>query len=53
MGGDTVPGVEPSKAFNEGISVDGLATLLALALIVAHLLALRTRPGSRGTPQPR
>ena len=44
MAGNTVPGVNPGKAFQEGISIDGLATLLALALLVVHLLALRARP---------
>jgi hypothetical protein len=44
MSGDTVPGLEPGKAFQEGISIDGLATLLALALLAVHLLALRARP---------
>ena len=37
MSGDTVPGLEPGKAFQEGLSIDGLATLLALALIAVHL----------------
>ena len=44
MSGDTVPGLEPGKAFQEGLSIDGLATLLALALLAVHLLALRARP---------
>lgn len=46
MSGDTVPGLAPSKAFQEGLSIDGLAMLLALALVVVHLLALRARPAA-------
>lgn len=46
MSGDTVPGLEPSKAFQEGLSIDALATLLALALVAVHLLALRVRPAA-------
>ena len=41
MAGETVPGVHPALAFQEGLSVDGLVTLLALALVTVHLLALR------------
>lgn len=47
MAGDTVPGLAPSKAFQEGLSIDAVATLLALALIAVHLLALRAHPANR------
>jgi hypothetical protein len=40
MGGNTVPGLDPGKAFQEGIDIDGLATLLALALVAAHVTLL-------------
>lgn len=48
MAGDTVPGLAPGKAFQEGLSIDAVATLLALALIVEHLLAARARSRGRG-----
>lgn len=41
MAGNTVPWLEPSMPYKEGLSIDGVATLLALALVVVHLLALR------------
>ena len=43
MNGETVPGLNPSGAYAEGLSIDGLVTLLALALFAVHLLALRAR----------
>jgi hypothetical protein len=30
-----LPGLEPGNAFQEGINTDGVATLLALALLAA------------------
>lgn len=48
MSGDTVPGLAPGKAFEEGLSIDGVATLLALALVMVHLLALRPRSSGPG-----
>jgi hypothetical protein len=44
MAGNTVPGLNPGAPYKEGLSIDGLATLLALALVAVHLLALRSRP---------
>lgn len=56
MAGNTVPGLEPNMPYKEGLSIDGVATLLALALLVVHLLALRARPrlnhAGRKLPQP-
>lgn len=43
MAGNTVPGLNPGAPYQEGLSIDGLATLLALALVAVHLLALRAR----------
>jgi hypothetical protein len=44
MAGETLPGLAPQKAFEEGLSIDGLATLLAMALVAVHVLALRAQP---------
>lgn len=48
LSGDTVPGLAPSKPFQEGLSIDGLAALLAIVLVVVHLLALRASPVAPG-----
>lgn len=44
LAGNTWPGVSPSNPFNEGLSIDGLMTLVAVALIAVHVLAIRARP---------
>lgn len=43
MSGATLPWLDPSNAFNEGLSIDGLLTLVAAGLVVIHLLPLQTR----------
>ena len=40
MAGNTLPWLEPSMPYKEGLSIDGVATLLGLSLVVVHLLAL-------------
>jgi hypothetical protein len=42
MSGSTLPGLDPANAFNEGLSIDGLLTLIAVGLTAAHALTLRT-----------
>jgi uncharacterized membrane protein YphA (DoxX/SURF4 family) len=39
--GNTLPGLDPGQPYNEGLSIDGLLTLIALGLLVAHGLTLR------------
>lgn len=48
MSGDTVPGLNPANAFNEGLSIDGLLTLVAVGLFAIHALPLRY---ARGHPR--
>ena len=43
MSGATLPGLNPADAFNEGLSIDGLLTLVAVGLCVIHLLPLVAR----------
>jgi thiosulfate dehydrogenase [quinone] large subunit len=43
MSGETLPLVDPSNPFNEGLSIDGLLTLVAVGLLFVHLLPLRRR----------
>lgn len=40
-GGDTLPGLNPGNPYNEGLSIDGVLTLIAVGLLVAHGLTLR------------
>jgi uncharacterized membrane protein YphA (DoxX/SURF4 family) len=42
MSGNMLPGLDPSNAFNEGLSIDGLLTLVGAGLITAHVSSLRT-----------
>jgi hypothetical protein len=42
MAGNTLPGLDPANAFNEGLSIDGLLTMIAVGLIAAHVSSLRT-----------
>jgi thiosulfate dehydrogenase [quinone] large subunit len=39
-GGETLPGLNPGNPYNEGLSIDGLLTLVALGLLVAYGLTL-------------
>lgn len=41
MGGDTLPWINAGNAFNEGISIDSLLTIIGLGLVVAHAVAAR------------
>lgn len=43
MSGATLPWLDPANAFNEGLSIDGLLTLVAAGLVVIHLLPLQAR----------
>jgi len=45
MSGATVPGLDPVNAFNEGLSIDGLLTLVAVSLCIIHVLPLQSRRG--------
>lgn len=40
MAGDTLPGLNPGNPFNEGLSIDGLLTLVAVGLFVIHAAPL-------------
>jgi hypothetical protein len=46
MAGNTLPGLNPSNAFNEGLSIDGLLTLIGAGLICAHASSLRIHSGA-------
>jgi uncharacterized membrane protein YphA (DoxX/SURF4 family) len=39
--GNTLPGLDPGQPYNEGLSIDGVLTLIAVGLLVAHGLTLR------------
>jgi hypothetical protein len=41
--GNTLPGLDPGNPYNEGLTIDGLLTLVALALVVAHVMVLFAR----------
>lgn len=41
MAGATLPWLDPGNPFNEGLSIDGLLTLIALGLLAIHLAPLR------------
>ncbi len=43
MSGETLPGLNPGNPFNEGLSIDGLLTLVAAGLFVIHAIPLWTR----------
>jgi thiosulfate dehydrogenase [quinone] large subunit len=43
MAGATLPGLDPSNPFNEGLSIDGLLTLIALGLLLVHAAPLWQR----------
>lgn len=49
MSGATLPWLDPGNPFNEGLSIDGLLTLIALGLLAIHLAPLRAATArSRG-----
>jgi thiosulfate dehydrogenase [quinone] large subunit len=41
MAGKTLPWLNPSHPYDEGLSLDGLLTLMAAGLLAVHLVALR------------
>jgi thiosulfate dehydrogenase [quinone] large subunit len=43
MAGQTLPGLDPSNPFNEGLSIDGLLTLIAVGLLLLHAAPLWQR----------
>lgn len=45
LAGNTWPGLNAANPFNEGLSIDGLLTLIALALLAVHFSVWRTRSG--------
>ena len=47
MSGATLPGLNPGNPFNEGLSIDGLLTFIALGLLVIHLAPLRSHTARR------
>jgi len=49
MSGSTLPGLDPTNAFNEGLSIDGLLTLIGAGLITAHLSSLRSMRATAST----
>ncbi|HVA92973.1 MAG TPA: hypothetical protein VNL71_24400 [Chloroflexota bacterium] len=44
MAGNTLPGLNPGNAFNEGLSLDSLLTIIGLGLLLVHLAATRRDP---------
>lgn len=47
MSGATLPWLDPGNPFNEGLSIDGLLTVIALGLLAVHVAPLRAaRRGS-------
>lgn len=49
MSGATIPGLNPGNPFNEGLSIDGLLTFIAVALFAIHAAPLRGRVTRRQT----
>jgi len=47
--GNTLPGLNPGNPYSEGLSIDGVLTLIAVGLLVAHGLTLR-RPAHPTVP---
>jgi hypothetical protein len=47
MAGKTLPLLNPGDPFDEGLSLDGLLTFIALGLLVTHLAAVWRRPTRR------
>jgi hypothetical protein len=43
LAGNTLPGLNPANAFNEGISIDSLLTIVGLGLVVIHVAASQVR----------
>ncbi len=43
LAGKTLPWLDPGDPFDEGLSMDGLLTLIALALIPAQIAPMRAR----------
>jgi thiosulfate dehydrogenase [quinone] large subunit len=43
LAGNTLPGLNPGDPFDEGLSIDGLLTLIALAMIPIQIMAMRAR----------
>jgi predicted flap endonuclease-1-like 5' DNA nuclease len=41
MGGDTLPGLNPANAFNEGLSIDSLLAIVGVGPVLVHTLAAR------------
>jgi hypothetical protein len=50
MAGKTLPFLNPGDPFDEGLSLDGLLTLIALGLLVVHVVAA-LRSGRTGTAE--
>jgi uncharacterized membrane protein YphA (DoxX/SURF4 family) len=50
QGGNTLPGLNPGNPYSEGLTVDGLLTLVALALVVAHVIAQGASVRRAGVP---
>ncbi len=48
MAGETLPGLNPDNPFNEGLSIDGMLTLVAVGLLVVHVAPLWARATQRG-----
>jgi thiosulfate dehydrogenase [quinone] large subunit len=46
MSGNTLPGLNPANAFNEGISIDTLLTIIGVGLLAVHLVASRRPAGA-------
>jgi len=54
MAGDTLPGLNAANAFNEGISLDSLLTIVGLGLLLVHVVASWARGrDSLGAPMAR
>jgi thiosulfate dehydrogenase [quinone] large subunit len=43
MAGNTLPGLNPGAPFDEGLSLDGVLTLIAVGLLAIHVLPLWSR----------
>jgi thiosulfate dehydrogenase [quinone] large subunit len=51
MAGNTLPGLKPDDPFDEGLSLDGVLTLIAVGLLVIHVVAVWARTARPNTTE--
>jgi thiosulfate dehydrogenase [quinone] large subunit len=51
MAGNTLPGLNPGAPFDEGLSLDGVLTLIAVGLLAIHVIPLWARRARQDAPE--